>query len=277
MKLSEEILSQIIHPRQTKSHKGDYGKVLIIGGAPQFSGAIIMAATACITSGAGLVTVATSKETRTPLLTRLPEAMVIDWQNQKKLTHSIAQTDVVLIGCGLAEDEAALAILKSCLKTITKQTLIIDASAINLIAKNRELLKLLPANTILTPHQKELERLSQIKINDQTIQNIQLFSDTTNTIIVAKSEKTTIFCPKKLSHYIDNGTPAMATGGMGDTLAGMIAGMIAQFKQNIFKTVCCATFLHSQIAKELSKDNYVVLPTKVAQSIPKYMAKYALK
>ncbi|MBS7577393.1 MULTISPECIES: NAD(P)H-hydrate dehydratase [unclassified Enterococcus] len=275
MRITKEILYQLIQKRPLHSHKGTFGHALLIGGAPQYSGAIIMAATACLYSGAGLTTVATSAETRLPLLSRSPEAMVIDWTSQDSLTLALQKATVILIGPGLAEDQFALSLLEFVLKQIKQQRLIIDASAINLIAANRYLFKLLPENTIFTPQQKELERLTKIPIAKQKPSKIQAFAEDTNTIIIAKSEKTTIYSAGRAPHYIDIGTPAMATGGTGDTLAGILTGLLAQFSTNCFSTACAAVYLHSEIASDLAQSRYLVLPTQISEQLPFYLYKYS--
>lgn len=275
MRITKEILYQLIQKRPIHSHKGNFGNALLIGGAPQYSGAIIMAATACLHSGAGLTTVATAKETRTPLLTRSPEIMTIDWTNRLELAHSIDRANVILVGSGLSENDFALTLLEFVLGQISQQILVIDASAINLIAENRYLLKMLPENTIFTPHQKELERLAEMPIAEQNQTSIQAFTEKINTLIVAKSEKTTIYAPGETPHFIDNGTPAMATGGTGDTLAGLLVGLLAQFPKNCFLTACAAAYLHSEIASDLAQSRYLVLPTQISEQLPFYLYKYS--
>lgn len=275
MRITKEILYQLIQKREIHSHKGTFGNALLIGGAPQYSGAIIMAATACLYSGAGLTTVATASETRTALLTRSPEIMVIDWTERANLMLAIQRANVILIGSGLSESKFSLSLLTFILNQIDQQILVIDASAINLIAKNRYLLNQLPKNTIFTPHQKELERLSEIAIAQQNQTSIQAFVNQINAIVVAKSEQTTIYAPAKTPHFIDNGTPAMATGGTGDTLAGILVGLLAQFPTDCFSTACAATYLHSEIASDLAQSRYLVLPTQISEQLPFYLYKYS--
>lgn len=275
MIITKEILYQLIQKRPIHSHKGTFGNALLIGGAPQYSGAIIMAATACLNSGAGLTTVATAIETRTALLTRAPEIMIINWKERTELIQAIQRSNVILIGSGLSENDFALALLEFVLKQISQQILVIDASAINLIAANRYLFKMLPKHTIFTPHQKELERLAEIPIAEQNQTAIQAFTEKINALIIAKSEKTTIYAPGKTPHSINNGTPAMATGGTGDTLAGLLVGLLAQFPKNCFLTACAATYLHSEIASDLAQSRYLVLPTQISEQLPFYLYKYS--
>lgn len=130
-------------------------------------------------------------------------------------------------------------------------------------------------NLVLTPHQKEWERLSGIAVSQQTKENTQtaLKSFPKGTILVAKSSHTRIFQDLDEKEIIVGG-PYQATGGMGDTLCGMIAGMLAQFKEaSPLDKVSVGVYLHSAIAQELSKEAYVVLPTTISDEIPKEMAR----
>ena len=99
------LLEKVVQPRALHSHKGDYGRLLLIGGTYPFGGAIIMAALATVHSGAGLVTVATDRENIAALHAHLPEAMAFDVQDKKLLTEQVQKADVVLIGSGLAESK----------------------------------------------------------------------------------------------------------------------------------------------------------------------------
>ena len=99
------LLEKVVQPRALHSHKGDYGRLLLIGGTYPFGGAIIMAALAAVHSGAGLVTVATDRENIAALHAHLPEAMAFDVQDKKLLTEQVQKADVVLIGSGLAESK----------------------------------------------------------------------------------------------------------------------------------------------------------------------------
>ncbi len=155
--LTTQILTDVIVPRPLDSHKGTFGRVLLIGGNHQFGGAIIMATQAAVASGAGLVTVATDPSNRTALLTRLPEAMTIDYHHDDLVMQQLSSADVVVIGPGLGTDAIALHLLQLTLRLIQpQQRLIIDGSALTLLAEHQ-----LPVNhqqTVYTPHQMEWQR-----------------------------------------------------------------------------------------------------------------------
>ena len=259
MKVDDDLARQVIKPRLRESHKGSYGRVLLVGGLYPYGGAIIMAAVACVNSGAGLVTVATDRD-------------------NIRFLDNLRAADVVLIGSGLGEDGAASQAIDLVLANIrTDQNLVVDGSALNLLAKKNK--KDLPdCHLTLTPHQKEWERLSGLRIPEQTVSNTQkaLREFQAGTILVAKSHKTAVYQGEKVAH-LEVGGPYQATGGMGDTLAGMITGFLAQFASiDRYKAVTVATWLHSAIADDLAKNAYVVLPTHISKAIPSWMKKLSL-
>ncbi|MFC6289129.1 NAD(P)H-hydrate dehydratase [Levilactobacillus angrenensis] len=266
--LTDKILTSTIRQRPADSYKGTYGRVTLIGGNRNFGGAILMASAAAVYAGAGLVTTITDASNQGSLHARLPEAMFADIADVPQ-THALVQgTDVVVIGPGLGTDEAALQVLTDVLRTVTpQQTLVIDGSAITLVAQHQ--LALPQAHLIFTPHQMEWQRLSGIAIAQQTPAANRQAVDRLHATVVVKSHRTEIYTATQT--YVNPlGTPAQATGGMGDTLAGMIGGFTAQFTP-LDQAVCAAVYTHSAIAEELAKTQYVVLPSQIAADLPRFM------
>ena len=271
-KLTQEILEQTITKRANATHKGDYGRILIIGGTEQYGGAVIMNALAAVNSGSGLVTVATHPSNFTALHSHLPEAMVTDYT--QNLTAFITKADVVLIGSGLGEQ---LAILTATLNSVrSDQILILDGSALTLLAEHQ--LDLPDARIVLTPHEMEWQRLSQIEIAEQTpAKNLAaLATFKPSPILVLKKYQTEIYTAAQV-FQLTIGGPYQATGGMGDTLAGIIAGFSGQFRTSLEQAVLAAVYVHSAIADDLARERYVVLPTQISAEIPKLMHDYANK
>lgn len=267
--LTNQILTDVITPRPAESHKGTFGRVLLIGGNHQFGGAILMATQAAVASGAGLVTVATDPSNRTALLTRLPEAMTIDYHHDDLVMQQLAAADVVVIGPGLGTDAIALHLLQLTLRLIApSQRLVIDGSALTLLAEHQ--LQVTHHQTVYTPHQMEWQRLSQLPIREQTeVNNTQAKAHFPG-IVVVKKHHSEIYTTQG-TYQLPIGTPAQATGGMGDTLAGIIGGLNAQFTNDFTQTTLAAVYLHSAIAEQLATTNYVVLPTTISAALPKFM------
>lgn len=272
--INRETIQGMIPKRSKDSYKADYGRVLVIGGNEDMGGAIILTASAAVYSGAGLVAVATAKVNHAALHARLPEAMVIDMYNEDRLLKQLSTATVIVIGPGLGLSAESLALLKSVLETVTKeQRLIIDGSAITLMAKNN--LKTPVAKTTYTPHLGEWQKLSRLKPTEQNeTLNIQARKELKATVVLKQSRTEIYFLDEIWKNSVGN--PAMATGGMGDTLAGMIAGFSAQFKNYRF-AIITAVFLHSNLGDDLAKKQYVVLPSQIIESIPFAMKEFSTK
>ena len=272
--IDQTLLEKVIVERPRHSHKGDYGRLLLLGGTYPYGGAIIMSAIAAVKSGAGLVTVGTDKENISALHSHLPEAMAFSLKDKALLKEQFEKAEVVLLGPGLREDAFGEELVKRVFdKLRNDQILIIDGGALGILAKGH--LPFPSSQIILTPHQKEWERLSGIALDHQNTETIAraLSSFPQGTILVEKGPATRIWQTGKSEYYqLEVGGPYQATGGMGDTLAGMIAGFAGQFPHvNLYERVVVATHLHSAIAQELAQEHYLVLPTEISKALPKTM------
>ena len=274
--INQALLKKVIIERPRSSHKGDYGRLLLIGGTYPYRGAIIMVALGAVKSGAGLVAVATDKENIPALHSHLPEAMAFALDDKQLLEHQLDKANVVLVGPGLVDDERGEELLQTVFDHLDQdQTLILDGGALPIFAKRG--MKFPKAKLVLTPHQREWQILSGLDLTSQgaeeTGEALKRFPS--GTILVQKGPATRIWQAGHVGFYqLSVGGPYQATGGMGDTLAGMIAGFAGQFPQaNLYDRVTVATYLHSAIAQELAEDNFVVLPTTISQHIPAFMKK----
>ncbi|BDD40737.1 carbohydrate kinase [Streptococcus ruminantium] len=271
----QQLCQHVIQARPRDSHKGSFGRVLLVGGLYPYGGAIIMAALSTVNSGAGLVTVATEGDNISALHSHLPEAMAFPIEDTALFTEILTNSDLVLIGPGLGDNSRAEQLLDFVLEQLTEwQTLILDGSALTLIARKHR--KDFPCKqVILTPHQKEWERLSTIPVTEQNseknLQALKTFQD--YTILVSKGSATQVLQTQpERSTPIMVGGPYQAMGGMGDTLAGMIAGFAVQFPHaQLYERVLVATYLHSYIADQLAEQQYIVKPTDISKEIQQTM------
>ncbi|WP_308993789.1 NAD(P)H-hydrate dehydratase [Mariniflexile litorale] len=216
-------------PRDKFSHKGQFGHSLIIGGSYGKIGAVILASRAALSSGAGLVSAYVPKCGYIPLQSSFPEAMVITDTNDEKIINmdfNIKPT-VIGLGVGIGTDAETIKAVEGFLKK-NKTPLVIDADGINILAQKKTLLKLLPKQTILTPHPKELERLIGKWTDDfDKLEKVKTYSKKYNLIIVIKGANTITVFQDKL--YVNStGNPGLATAGSGDVLTGIITGLISQ-------------------------------------------------
>ena len=222
--------------RPADSHKGTFGRVLVIGGSPCMSGAAYFSAKAAYRTGAGLVEILTHEDNRVILQTQLPEAILStygDHVDEAAISSIVEKANAVVIGVGLGQSPAAKELLRYTLARVDVP-LIIDADAINLIAKYPSLLDLTSAPLIITPHLMEMARLC-----DRTIQEIEAdkllyatkVAEQNALICVLKSHETLITdgSGDDGAVYVNkSGNSGMATGGSGDVLTGIIAALIAQ-------------------------------------------------
>ncbi len=269
MLTDERLVKKIITPRPAESHKGTFGRVVLIGGNEQYGGAIIMSALATVKSGAGLTTVITAPKNHAPLHAHLPEAMCVDWHDTQMILSTITSADILLVGPGLGTTSESFTLLELILANQSEnQWLIMDGSALTLFAEKK--LKLpFPKQTVFTPHQMEWQKITSLSISEQTKEKNRKKQQELGTTVVLKSHQTAIY-GQETFYQNTVGSAAMATGGMGDTLAGMIAGFLAQFPKND-QTIAAAVYLHSYIGDHLAKSHYVVLPTQISQQLPMWM------
>lgn len=242
-------------PREKFSHKGIFGHALIVGGSYGKIGAAILSAKACLVSGAGLVTAFIPKCGYEVFQTSLPEVMV---QTDANTSH-ISSIDLSVkpssigIGMGFGQETESIEAFEELLKLV-KQPMVIDADAINIISMHPKFLKMVPENSILTPHKKELERLIGEWENEfEMLQRTEKFSAKHKVIVVIKgAHSVTVQGPKKFVNT--TGNPGMATAGSGDVLTGIISGLIAQGYQPIDAAIF-GVYLHGR-AGDIAVENF---------------------
>lgn len=271
--IDRAIVEEVVRQRAQESHKGDYGRVLVVGGNAQYGGAAILSASAAVYAGAGLVSVATAAVNRSALHARLPEAMILPFTDDG-LPALLQSQDVIVVGPGLGVDEQALTVLRLVFaKVQPRQVLIVDGSAITLVAEYH--LTLPDAKLVWTPHQMEWQRLSGLVIAEQTQAANQAAAAKLPGVVIVKSHRTQVFAGRDV-YRNSAGSAAMATGGSGDTLTGILAAFIGQFGYHS-RVIAAAVYTHSAVADELAANQYVALPSQVIKALPAYMARVARK
>ena len=240
--------------RQKYDHKGIYGHALIVAGSYGKIGAAILSAKGAFRIGAGLVSCFIPECGYTILQTALPEAMIITDTENKFITNIKIDFKPSAIGVGIGigtNKETVLAL--SALFSESKAPLVLDADALNCISENKDLLKILPKNSILTPHLGELERLVGKWNNDyDRIEKTKKFSEKHQVIVVIKGANTITVFGEKL--YINTtGNPGMATAGSGDVLTGVITGLLSQGYDPLLASVF-GVYLHGSAGNIVSQE-----------------------
>jgi len=266
-------ISAKLKPRKKFTHKGTYGHALIIAGQPETMGAALLCSSACAHTGAGLTTACVPESGLTTLNTSLPEVMAIVRKDHHVPKIEWDKFSAVAIGPGLGKHADAFTLLQTAFTEFNKP-MVIDADALNLVAENY-LFKRIPANSILTPHMKEFDRLfgehnnwwSRIETMVTKTKEYQLY-------IVLKNSYTIISTPEGKVYFNPTGNPAMASGGMGDVLTGVIASLLAQ---NYSPEDACliGVYVHGMAGDDLALPGKLttVLAGSVAEHIPAVLAK----
>jgi hydroxyethylthiazole kinase-like uncharacterized protein yjeF len=214
-------------PRRARSaHKGDFGRVLIVGGGVGMPGAVRLAGEACLRVGAGLVTVAVAPENVPAIAAGMPELICLPLADVAALSETLERVDVIAIGPGLGRTAWARSVLDRALGA--GKALVVDADALNIIAERH-----IPARAdwVLTPHPGEAARLLGIdtgEIQNDRLAALEHLVTRYGGTVVLKGAGTLVGTRGRTPALCERGNPGMATAGMGDVLTGTIAGILAQ-------------------------------------------------
>lgn len=228
----ETDIQSLIKPRLKFSHKGNYGHAFIIAGSKGMMGAAVLAAKACLRSGAGIVELHIPESGYQIMQSCVNEALCSCDSHMDMVTEikpdKILKANAIAVGPGLGTQPDTVKALNALIKH-SHQSLVFDADAINIIADNKTWLEFLPAYCIFTPHPKEFERLAGKTQNSFQRLNLQReFSNKYQCIIVLKGAHTSVSMPNGKVFFNSTGNPGMACGGSGDVLTGIITGLLAQ-------------------------------------------------
>jgi len=241
------MFGQVLAPRPRAGHKGTFGHVLAIAGSRGKTGAAAMCGMAALRAGAGLVTVA-SEESAIPVIAghaaELMTAPLARGSLYAAARETAEKKDVVAIGPGLGEDPETVAMVRRAFAEFP-QPMVVDADALNALAGT----DWTGGNTlrVLTPHPGEMARLSgatTAQISTDRVSSARSLSTARHVTLVLKGERTLIAFPDGRVWINPTGTPAMGTGGTGDILTGLIAGLLAQFPKDPDQAIAAAVYLH---------------------------------
>lgn len=264
--IESEDISRLLKPRLPFSHKGTYGHALIIAGSADTMGAALISAKACLHAGAGLTSLSIPESGLTALNTSLPEVMYLDRNRLGQDARTVLKKyQAISIGPGLGTDQ------KELLKEVLAggQPIVADADALNMLAEQTKLLQELPRNSILTPHMKEFDRLfGQHKTWWDRLQTGISKAKEYEIVIVLKNERTFIIDKRGVVFINPTGNPAMAQGGMGDALTGIITAFIAQGYEAKAAAIL-GVYFHGKAGDELAKQHHSVTASEVALQLSK--------
>lgn len=215
--------------RERDSHKGDYGKLLIVAGSEGYTGAPVFAAEGALRSGAGLVYLGVPRDVYPIVAAQCSSAMPFPLPDDtEQLVERARSCDVVLAGPGLGRSPQAQQLVFRLIEEV-EGPLVLDADGLNALEGQTQRLRARTGLTVLTPHDGEFARLAgcSLPLNDRVEQAAQLAQDT-GCVVVLKGHETLTVDPQGRMWRNTNGNPGMAKGGSGDILAGMIASLLGQ-------------------------------------------------
>ncbi|MBO4584167.1 MAG: NAD(P)H-hydrate dehydratase [Clostridia bacterium] len=254
--IDDEYVSRFIVQRPEAANKYDFGYVLCVCGSRGMHGAAVMAATAALRSGAGIVTVAVPSEIEAAMYPCFTEVMVRGYDKPEDLDRLLEKSDVCILGCGIGKSDLSSEVVRYILANYDKR-IVLDADGINILARDIDIIKDTKATVIMTPHVGEMARLSGMtseEVEDDREIVASGMARELNAVVVLKGAQTVIASPHaKGTIYVNHsGNPGMATAGSGDVLAGITGALAAVIKEP-HRAAACAVYIHG-VAGDLAAD-----------------------
>lgn len=275
----KDIYRKMLPDRPEDSNKGTYGRLLVIAGSKGMAGAAYLNAHAAYMTGAGLVRIYTSSDNREILQTLLSEAIITTYEeyNKEELLSLLTWADGVCIGSGLGMSRLSEKILKTVIEYV-KVPCLIDADGLNLLAENKNYLnQMAERRFVITPHMKEMSRLTGISVEELKADRIQILKDFISRYritCVLKDSRTLIASEEKGIRMNLTGNSAMAKAGSGDVLAGVISGWMVQGKE-AEDAAELGTYIHG-LSGDLAKFEKGVYSV-MARDLIEYISKALMK
>ncbi|MBR4308342.1 MAG: NAD(P)H-hydrate dehydratase [Oscillospiraceae bacterium] len=276
LQVNQATIRRWIPKRDPNSHKGNYGKILLLCGAEGYTGAPVLAAMGAARTGAGLIFVGVPRSVYSIVASKLIEPMVFPLPDQNGMlsAEAIAQIldrlktcDACLIGCGLGQSQGTFEVVKAVLRHATCPV-VVDADGINVLSAHIDILRDAVCPLILTPHGGEYARLGGDL--SQGLAGAKALAKDLGVTLVLKGHETLICGSGIYSNPCGN--PGMATGGSGDVLAGIIASLLGQGLPPT-KAAAAACYLHGAAgdlcAEEMGQAG--MLPTDLIQRLPRLL------
>jgi hydroxyethylthiazole kinase-like uncharacterized protein yjeF len=274
--LAESISTEIVTAEKVRlclperpldANKGTFGKVLVVGGSINYVGAVYLACAAAARVGAGLVTLATARSLQPVLASKLTEVTyvplpesepgIVTADGIEAIRSSLVDYDVLLLGCGLGQSSSAADFVRSVIfSSADLPALVLDADALNILAKIPRWWQELPSDAVLTPHPGEMARLTGLSVAEIQSKRMSIAREVAHSwqkTVVLKGAYTVVAAPDGKASINPMANPGLASAGNGDVLAGAIAGLVAQ-GSSLFNAAVSGVFLHSQAGELVKKE-----------------------
>ena len=280
--ITDEWARVVLPERPLNANKGTFGKVLVAAGSINYIGAAYLACSGAMRVGAGLVTLATAASLQPVLAAKLTETTylplpesdpgIISPQAADLISQQFSNYNVLLLGCGLGQSQSAIEFVNAVLSKPELPALVLDADALNTLAKTPKWWQNLTGDAILTPHPGEMARLSGLSIDEIQSDRVGIARKLAlewHKTIVLKGAYTVIANPEGYSRVSPIANPGLASAGTGDVLTGAIAGLLAQ-GLSLFDAAALGVYLHGK-AGEMVKDiigNAGMIATDLLSALP---------
>jgi NAD(P)H-hydrate epimerase len=277
--IEKELVKTMLPDRPKNAHKGSAGRVAVVAGSYGYVGAAALCSFAAVKGGAGLVTLLTPENTREILAIKLTEVMVkglpvsddrlVAEESLEVVTEALDKADVLAIGPGFGISEEAGNLIRDILVT-TSVPCVIDADAITALKDHTELLSHMLAEKVLTPHPGEMARITGIRISEiekNRVEVARLYAEKWQAVVVLKGVPTVVALPDGTVYLNTTGTPAMATGGSGDVLTGLIATLIGQ-GLTVADAAVAGVYLHGRAGELAAGGSVGMAASELLQMLP---------
>ncbi|MDY0125136.1 MAG: NAD(P)H-hydrate dehydratase [Anaerolineaceae bacterium] len=283
-----ELAGSLLPKRPDNSHKGTFGKALVIAGSRKYTGAASLTIQAALRSGTGLVYAAIPESIYVPLAAGIPEAIWFPLpENQGAfsvdaglhISEILAGKDAVVIGPGLGQAEGTQAFLLTVLSHLRENApdlpLVLDADALNILSRQPDWPNLLPKQVILTPHEMEFSRLTGLlvsEIHSNRLQYAAAYAQEWKQTLILKGANTIVSNSLGDCRMLSFANSVLAHGGTGDVLAGLIVGLLAQGLEPF--DAALSVWLHAraaELALEAVGHPAATLPSDIIQQLGKAM------
>lgn len=277
--VTSEMVRALLPVRRPDSHKGDYGRILIVAGSVGFTGAAVLATQGALRSGAGLVTLAVPKSVYPIVAAHIVEGMptpLLDSDGAlaggalKQLRAMLRESDVAAVGPGLSQAAGVRRVVQGLLAA--DRPVVLDADGLNVLVGKNKILSRASAPLVITPHPGELGRLMNIsakKVQEDRLSAARSAAKRFKCTVLLKGARTVVATSAGEAYIVPTGNPGMATGGMGDVLTGAIASLIGQGLDPI-SAAYCGAYLHGLAADLIASERGMagMLASEVADHLP---------
>ena len=276
--INKHNITEYLPVRQLDTHKGNYGKILLICGSKGYTGAAALSALGALRSGAGLVYLAVPESIYAIEAIKLLEPIVISLPDRDgkfsaegipEIEKLLSKMDAVLVGPGIGQSEDIVSVVRTIVEKF-QGPLVIDADGINVLSQHKDILRDRTAPTVLTPHNGEFVRFGGILTNDR-IGSASELALSLGCVVLLKGHKTVI-TDGKVCYINETGNPGMAVGGSGDVLAGIIVSLLGQGIPPL-QAAACGAWLHGAAGDICSNEigQYGMLPQDIVNVLPRLL------